>query len=98
MILAIQQAYYLRAMNPSDDETLAQLANEIGLPQNDFPRLLNSDLIRQELLGEITLAKSMGGTSFPSLVLQTGPDSRWPIPVDYTNPRGMLDTILSLYD
>ena len=31
MILAIQQAYYLRAMNPSDVETLVTLAKRIAI-------------------------------------------------------------------
>jgi len=36
MINAIQTAYYRKALNPSDDKVLIQLANEIGLEQPLF--------------------------------------------------------------
>ncbi|MEH6582582.1 MAG: DsbA family protein, partial [Halioglobus sp.] len=36
MIDAIQQAYYLRAMNPSDNSTLIALASELGLDVTQF--------------------------------------------------------------
>jgi len=36
MIEAIQRGYYLRAMNPSEPETLAKLAGEIGLDVMEF--------------------------------------------------------------
>ncbi len=38
MIHAIQNAYYLRAMNPSDTATLIELAGEIGLNKQQFNR------------------------------------------------------------
>ncbi|CAB1274984.1 DsbA family protein [Candidatus Nitrosacidococcus tergens] len=36
MILKIQQAYYLEAKNPSNQETLIELAEELGLNKNQF--------------------------------------------------------------
>ena len=42
MILAIQRAYYLEARNPSEEETLAELAEAIGLDGDEFVRDLNA--------------------------------------------------------
>ncbi|MCW8882871.1 MAG: DsbA family protein, partial [Sedimenticola sp.] len=49
MIKAIQQAYYLRAMNPSDDVTLVKLANELGLDARQFSDALNALGTQREL-------------------------------------------------
>jgi len=96
MILAIQQAYYLRAMNPSDADTLVQLASELGLDRDAFARLLRNEQVEQQLQDEIARARAIGAHSFPSLVLQTGPASYWPVGVQYTDPQGMLDTVKTL--
>ena len=98
MILAIQQAYYLRALNPSDNDVLVTLAGEIGLPASDFSRRLHDSETEQQLLDEVALCRSMGVSSFPSLLLQSGPQSRWPIAVDYTDAQGMLDNITLLLE
>jgi len=39
MILAIQVAYYLHARNPSDDQTLVELAAALGLEPNGLRRI-----------------------------------------------------------
>lgn len=92
MILAIQQAYYLQARNPSDKATLVELAMQLDL---DIPRFLQ-DIgdpgTQMKLEQEIIQARSLGLGSFPSLCLETG-GSRWPIAVDYTNPAAMGEQI-----
>jgi putative protein-disulfide isomerase len=97
MILAIQQAYYLQARNPSDDETLIQLADEIGLDAAGFEQDLNSHKTQETLLSEITQAGQLGIRSFPSLLLQTDKNT-WPITVDYWTPESMLKTIHEILD
>lgn len=96
MILGIQQAYYLRAMNPSDTETLVRLAAELGLDQQAFEHLLSRDFIDETLQSEIGEARALGGTSFPSLILRADYAHYAQVPVDYTKPQKMLDTIESL--
>lgn len=71
MIGAIQHAYYLQARNPSDDTTLIELAEEIGLNGAVFAELLNSDEIRETLEQQIELARAIGAQGFPSLYLAT---------------------------
>jgi len=96
MIDAIQRAYYLLALNPSDDSTLIALATQLGLDADRFAQLLNAPETRQALTDEVAQARRMGADSFPSLRLQLG-DSFWPVPVDYTDVAPMRDTILGLF-
>ena len=97
MILGIQEAYYLRAQNPSDDATLIQIAVELGLDVGRFEALLNAPETQAALKNEISQAESMGVRSFPSLVLQQG-QGYWPVPVDYTGIDSMLETIEWILD
>lgn len=69
MLLAIQQAYYLRAMNPSDDDTLLQLADELDLDFDRFAEDLASAATETVLQKEVALAQSMPINGFPSWVL-----------------------------
>jgi putative protein-disulfide isomerase len=89
---AVQRAYYLEASNPSDRETLIALAAEIGADPAVFARDLDAEETRQTLTEEIARARAMGVDSFPALVLDRD-GSRWRIPVEYTDPEAMLETI-----
>jgi putative protein-disulfide isomerase len=97
MIEAIQRAYYLEARNPSDADTLAALASQLGLDVVDFAIRLDAAETHDILEQEITQARRMGADSFPSLRLQID-QSFWPVPVDYTEVRPMLETIQSLLE
>lgn len=92
MLLAIQQAYYLHAKNPADDEVLIECAGEIGLDQSEFSALLNHSSTQQQLLMEIKLARSMGASSFPSIVLQQGEQTRL-LRYDYNDPQVLLNQL-----
>ena len=70
MTQQIQLAYYQQARNPSDDETLIELAAEIGLDTPRFSTQLVASHTHQQLLAEIERARSIGIDSFPSLVLE----------------------------
>ena len=96
MIRAIQEAYYLQARNPSEDAVLVALARELGLPADAFAQRLNAPQTRQALAAEIAETQRLGVTGFPSLILETGPASRWPIAVDYTDAEAMLRTIAEI--
>lgn len=92
MILAIQQAYYLRAMNPSDDATLIQLAQELGLDVDQFAAELHSDATQQRLREQMQLAQGMPINGFPSLVLKTGL-GQVAIALDYRSAAAILQAI-----
>jgi putative protein-disulfide isomerase len=70
MVEAIQKAYYLRAMNPSDPETLADLATELGLDRPLFVEDFYSAKTEAELRRQFLLRDGLNVRSFPSLVLK----------------------------
>lgn len=92
MIVAIQQAYYLQARNPSDDATLIELAGELGLDAERFAGDLQSDRVQALLLDEIRRARRLGADSFPSLVLVEGGRGRL-LQLDYRDPGVVLSQL-----
>lgn len=95
MIDAIQHAYYLRAMNPSDNPVLIELAGELGLDVQRFSADLVSSAIEEKLQEHFALRRRLGVREFPSLVLAIENDL-FPIDVDYRSHPAMLKTICDL--
>lgn len=93
MILAIQQAYYLQAKNPSDQSVLVDIAEGIGLRRNLFERDLVSNEVNQELLANIRLSRQLGAQGFPSLILDSAGERNL-IVIDYNQMDVMLGAIL----
>ena len=96
MIEAIQRAYYLAARNPSDLDTLIELAAEIGLDRDRFTTEIASDAVEVRLHEEVAFTRSGPIHGFPSLAVRTefGPQ---PIEVDYRDSEAMrkqIDAIL----
>ena len=94
MSAAIQQAYYLRAINPSDDETLLQLAAELGLDTEQFAQDLNSAETQSKLFEQIQIARSLPINGFPSFVLKTEKGLQ-PLPLDYNSAESILRAVKS---
>ncbi len=69
MLLAIQQAYYLNARNPSDNDVLVQVAKTVGLDPEIFVRDINSEVCQKLFEDELRLVKELYVNSFPALVL-----------------------------
>ncbi|CAA0079048.1 Uncharacterised protein [BD1-7 clade bacterium] len=95
MNLAIQTAYYLRAMNPSDDEILATLADELGLDFDRFVNDLNAPATQERLAAQIQQARQMGADSFPSWVLVHQGRSHV-ISIDYSSAQNTLARIVDI--
>ena len=95
MILAIQQAYYLQACNPSDDDVLFACAESTGLDLNRFKTELNSDESKMQLMREIDLGRTIGASGFPSLIVEKEGGFH-PIRLDYLNAEIMLNQIQDL--
>jgi len=72
MTLAIQEAYYLRAMNPSDTNTLELLAIELKLDSRRFRSDLHSHETESELQRQVAFARSSPINGLPSLALGSG--------------------------
>jgi putative protein-disulfide isomerase len=72
MLAAIQRAYYQEARNPSDTETLAGLAADIGLDPAAFEAALDSPETQTKLTEDFALRSAIGAYSFPSVGLLDG--------------------------
>ncbi len=88
MILAIQEAYYLNARNPSDLSTLVQIAHELGMDSDAFATALSGPDIEARLQAEIGFARGAPINGFPSLLLQT-PTGLHAIDLDYLDATPM---------
>lgn len=97
MCLAIQEAYYLQAQNPSEEITLVKLAESIGLDAGIFAQQLKSDELQQELIEEIRTVRSLPIQGFPSLVLAVNGELL-PIRLDYKNWQTSYDQVLDIID
>lgn len=92
MTLAIQQAYYLQARNPSDYATLIELAEEIGLNKDRFAEEVTSAKTNERLRQDIKQSRRLGLNSFPGLLLETA-EQQIRIAPDYLNAEAMLEKI-----
>ena len=95
MIDANQSAYYLRAMNPSDLDTLETLATELGLDNGRFASDIRSDDTEQALRQQVQLARNSPIDGFPSLVLERDGELT-AVTRDYKDHRPSLAHIASL--
>ncbi|WP_444998324.1 DsbA family protein [Aliikangiella sp. IMCC44359] len=99
MILAIQEAYYLRALNPSLEEVLVQLAYEVKQKHNLqdfnielFQHDINSASTCQELDKQIKMYHRLSRRGFPSLTLAFEGEF-YPVDVNYKESKVMLKQI-----
>jgi len=95
MILAIQKAYYLRAMNPSDNETLVLLADELQLDARKFAADMISNGLEQELRRQLDFARRSPISGYPSLVIELN-GQLTPVTQDYTSHEKTLEHIALL--
>jgi putative protein-disulfide isomerase len=93
MQLAIQQAYYLQANNPSDIEVLVSLSEAIGLDSTLLSTDINAQWCRDELQEEMNFCREMGVYSFPSLILEKD-GKRILLDLDYHAFRPMFEQIM----
>lgn len=94
---AIQRAYYLRAMNPSDLETLDSLAGELGLNEEKFAAAIRSDEADFELKRQVAFARRSPISGFPSLCLDLD-GQLFPVVQDYKSHQATFDHIEELLE
>ena len=97
MTSTIQKAYYQQARNPSDDQTLIELANDAGLDKQAFIDDFYSEKVKIILQREIDFSREMFVESFPSLILKAA-NSISSIEIDYTNYQPMLNQVKEKMD
>lgn len=95
MISAIQHAYYLDAKNPSDDATLIELAQDLGLDAERFAQALIDPATQHELVRQIAQGKALGAQGFPSLVYSNETGNHL-LNYDYLDPEVTLSAVRQL--
>ena len=95
MLFAIQQAYYLKAKNPSDYAVLKQLSRDIGLNAAQFEKDLNAVKCEDFLNLNLQLTSRLNVTGFPSLVLASNKDNAL-IYIDYNDSEVIVSEIKEL--
>ena len=94
MLQGIQTAYYLQAKNPSDLDTLVDLADSIGLNSASFVKQMNSERLNQKLMSEIAAVRQLPIQGFPSLVLELEKQLT-PITLDYQHWQTTFELIMN---
>lgn len=92
MTHAIQQAYYLDAKNPSNDDTLIELSEKIGCNKIKFTRDLLANTTNTILQNELTTARSLQLNSFPGLLI-VNQRTNHHVAIDYRNIENIINTI-----
>lgn len=95
MIEAIQEAYYQRAMNPSDEDTLIKLAEELNLDVQKFKNELYSEETIKNFNEKMNLRRKLHLNSFPSLAIKYKKEI-YPINIKYNDPKNILKQIEDL--
>jgi len=92
MFGAIQRAYYQQARNPSEVDTLVEVAGEVGLDGEEHRRALASPEVEAALRRDFELRDELGVTGYPSVALERADGTREVIIRGYADPdecRGM---------
>lgn len=97
MINAIQEAYYQKALNPSDTSTLINLAKQIGMDEKKFEEDLKSQKIEDDLQEELNFRRQLYVKVFPSLILKYKKEL-YPINIKYNDYESMLNQINDLVE
>ncbi|MCP4969418.1 MAG: DsbA family protein [Arcobacter sp.] len=95
MIYSIQNAYYQRAMNPSDKNTIIQLANELNLDIDLFKKTLSSEDNINNFAQKRDLRQKLNLNSFPSLALKYKKEI-YPINIKYNDSQSIINQIHNL--
>ena len=90
----IQKAYYLNALNPSNEDILINIARDIGLNEDLFREDLKSSEVNDLLLNQIHTTKIMPINGFPSLVL-VRENNLERINIDYLNSNYIINQIIT---
>ena len=88
----IQRAYYLEARNPSDVDTLTDLARSLSLDTERFIRDLVSPDIERRLQDDFTLRRALSVNQFPSLIFDYHGDQIW-LASGYEEPEMVLELL-----
>lgn len=71
---SVQEAFYMKHMDVTHEEILADLASSQGIDQDRFLKGFNDSAIKQSVWQEFDRARQLGVSGFPALLGQNGTD------------------------
>ncbi len=95
MLEAIQEAYYTKALNPSEENILINIAKSISLDINKFKKDLNSQKTLLLFQNDLKQKNRLKINSFPSLVLQYKKEA-YPINITFNEANKIVKQIKDL--
>jgi len=98
MTRLIQNAYYLNAKNPSELDTLIELAQQQGLDISAFKTLMSSPETQRQLEKQINASHGLGAQGFPSLFIETKEGIIKALSYGYTDAikiKSRIDSVLT---
>lgn len=90
----IQQAYYLEARNPSDLNTLTDIAESLSLDAELFAQDIVSPEIEEKLQEDFALRRSLHADQFPSLIFDHRGNQTW-LAYGYEDQENVLEILSS---
>lgn len=97
-MVAMFQAYFTRAMDPSSRETHLQVAGEMGLNRQSFEAMLDSQQVVNALDEDLQQTQRFGITGFPSVVLSLKDQHNYLISPGYQSIEGIRRAINAAYE
>lgn len=65
----LQEAFYLRAVDITNESILCDLVKELGIDENEFLSLFRSEKMIERTQADVYKSRSMGANVFPSVVI-----------------------------
>ena len=96
MVKSIQSAYYLEAKNPSLKETLIACAKSIGLDENQFLEVFESEETEQQLQQHLSLTYQLQARAFPALFYINDKNQAYPLTRSYTQMANLEQRLKNL--
>lgn len=91
MAKAIQLAYYDEAKNPSLNETLVGCAKTIGLDEDQFLHVLQSDLTDKQLQQDLNMTRHLEVTGFPALFYINESNHAYPLTFGFCQAKQLSE-------
>ena len=66
---ALQEAFYLRAVDITNEKVLSTLVKDFGIDEAEFLSLFRSDKMIEKTQADVYKSRSMGANVFPSVVI-----------------------------
>lgn len=91
MAKAIQSAYYREAKNPSLDETLLDCARSMGLDEQQFLAVLQSEQTEQNLQQHLAITRGCQVNGFPSLLYVNEENQASPLTLGFCQAKVLIE-------